>query len=176
MCTWSATQFLLLMIRMHTPLNGAPNPGVVIGRKCQGSHWVPLVTSTRPPSDKGAHLMPAVIKLESTRCWENKECTTPGRRQCSSPQSPQTTFCSHPRRWCLGGPVGQLGEHLGWNERGWWDKHRQARPTSQGEGWVQVDQQQRPGQWRLVKQVGEYCWWQQTVQWGEALPTLVEWH
>jgi len=46
------------MIGVHAPLNSALDPGTVIGFKCGGFGGVPLVTSTRPPTDIGANLVP----------------------------------------------------------------------------------------------------------------------
>jgi hypothetical protein len=52
------TEFLQLMIGVHTSMNGALDPGTVISLKCFSLGEVPLITSTRPPTDNRAHLMP----------------------------------------------------------------------------------------------------------------------
>jgi len=41
-------------------MNSALDPGTVVGFKCGGFRGVLLVTSTRPPADDGANLMPTI--------------------------------------------------------------------------------------------------------------------
>jgi hypothetical protein len=53
--------FLQLMVRVHAPTYGTLDPGIIIGCERRGFRRVPLVASPRPPTDYGAHLMPAEV-------------------------------------------------------------------------------------------------------------------